>query len=220
MRLPPTTPKAVLHWDGGLESMKWRIALKKLLFVRKTMLRDDNNICKQALVNEYGLNIKGLGYECLELSNTIGIPDIRFTHISKGEIKRAVRRQSMAEKRLAMEESRKVGDRLTNNPIDNNNLAYMLLHNSRVWMRYRARAIKGVKVNCKGSHRDLSCRFCVEGEQESQEHLVKCTGCLFERRNLDTSNWKGLVIFWRRVTAKFDSIRDRREVTDGVAADT
>ena len=44
MRLPPTTPKAVLHWDGGLESMKWRIALKKLLYVRKTMLRDDNNI--------------------------------------------------------------------------------------------------------------------------------------------------------------------------------
>ena len=119
-----------------------------------------------------------------------------------------------------MEESRKVGDRLSVDPIDNNYLRYMTLPNSRVWMRYRARAIKGVKMNCKNSLRDLSYRFWPEGAQESQEPLLDCTGCRFERRNLDTSNWRGMVIFWRRVTAKYEAMGDRREVTEGAAADT
>ena len=184
------------------------------------MLRDDNNICKQAITHEFRLNIKGLGHECQQITDSLGLPDLRFTTVSKGDIKRAVKKQSTADKRLAMEESRKVGDRVTDNPIDNNYLAYMSLHNSRVWIRYRARAIKGVKVNCKGSHRDLSCRFCHEGVQESQEHLRDCTGCIFERRNLDTNTWMGLVIFWRRMTAKYEAVGDRREETVGVAADT
>ena len=119
-----------------------------------------------------------------------------------------------------MEESRKVGDRLSDDPIDNNYLAFMTLPNSRIWMRYRARAIKGVKMNCKNSHRDLSCRFCQDGDRESQEHLINCTGCTFERRNLDTNNWRGMVIFWRRMTAKYEAVRDRGEETGEVAADT
>ena len=119
-----------------------------------------------------------------------------------------------------MEESRKVGDRLSDNPIDNNYLSFMGLYNSRLWMRYRARAIKGVKMNCKNSHRDLSCRFCPEEVQESQEDLLDYDGCMFERRNLDINSWRGMVIFWRRVTAKYEAKGDRREVTDEDAADT
>ena len=107
----------------------------------------------------------GLGHECMELAHSIGLPDLRFITMQKGVIKNNVARQSLLEKRTAMEESRKVGDRLSDNPIDNNYLSFMGLHNSRVWMRYRARAIKGVKMNCKNSHRDLSCRFCPEEVQ-------------------------------------------------------
>ena len=70
------------------------------------------------------------------------------------------------------------------------------------------------------SHRDLSCRFCQDGDQESQEHLINCTGCTFERRNLDINNWRGMVIFWRRMTAKYKAEGDRGEETGEVAADT
>ena len=73
-----------------------------------------------------------------------------------------------------MEASRKVGDRLTENPLHNTYLSYMTLPNSRIWMRYKARSIKGVQVNNKGSHKDLTCRFCDDGVQESQEHLETC----------------------------------------------
>ena len=220
MSLPPSTPKAILHWDGGMELMKWRIALKKMLFVRKTMLRDDDNICKKALMNEWMMDLKGLGHECMEIAHSIGLQDPRATTLQKGAIKNAIAKQSIRERRSAMEESRKVGDRLSDNPADNTYIHSMSLYNSRVWIRYRARAIKGVKLNCKNSHRDLSCRFCQDEVQESQEHLIDCRGCWYERRNLDLNNWKGMVIFWRRMTAKYEAKGDRREVTDEDAADT
>ena len=220
MRLPPSTPKAILHWDGGMELMKWRIALKKMQFVRKTMLREDDNICKKALLNEWMLDIKGLGHECMEIAHSIGLQDPRTSTIQKGAIKTAIAKQSWKERRAAMVESRKVGDRLTDNPADNTYLQFMSLHNSRIWFRYRARAIKGVKVNQKNSYRDLSCRFCQDGVQESQEHLIECRGCWHERRNLDLYNWKGMVIFWRRMTAKYEAKGVREEATDVDAAVT
>ena len=63
LRLPPSTPKAILHWDSGLKLMKWRIAEKKLLFFRKIMLKEDSNITRRALMNEMFMGLKGLIYE-------------------------------------------------------------------------------------------------------------------------------------------------------------
>ena len=81
------------------------------MFLRKTMLRDESNICKQALMNEWMMRIKGLGHECRELARTIGLPDLRFPNISKGEIKQAVKRQKRLERWMEVEASRKLGDR-------------------------------------------------------------------------------------------------------------
>ena len=105
-----------------------------------------------------------------------------------------------------MQNSRKVGDRWTDNPMDNAYLKYMSLPNSRIWMRYRARSIAGVKVNNKRSFTDLGCRFCRDNTQESQEHLEECSGSVFERRGLDLSDWRGLVTFWKRMTAKIAAV--------------
>ena len=43
--------------------------------------------------------------------------------------------------------SAKVGDRWSEDTMDNTYLKYMSLPNSRIWMRLRARSIRGVKVN-------------------------------------------------------------------------
>ena len=58
------------------------------------------------------------------------------------------------------------------------------LHLTRVMFRFRARAIKGVKHNTKGSHANLDCRLCL-GPPETQEHLQECHGAGFERRGLE-----------------------------------
>ena len=101
--------------------------------------------------------------------------------------------------------SRKVGDRTSDNPKERSYLTYMTLANSRVWMRVRARLVKGVKVNHGRSHlNDLSCSFCKGPMEESQEHLEECLGCEYERRKISMRNWRGQLIFWRRMTARIN----------------
>ena len=101
-----------------------------------------------------------------------------------------------------MENSKKVGDRLTDNPHDNSYLSEMSLTKSRIWIRHRARMLKGVKYNIKRSYKDLSCRFCDTGEEETQEHLEVCVGCDHERRGLRMSVRSDIVWFWRRMEVK------------------
>ena len=60
LHLPIPTPKAILHLDGGMEMMKWRIAKSKLMFMRKIILKEDDNICRRALMNETIMEANGL----------------------------------------------------------------------------------------------------------------------------------------------------------------
>ena len=64
------------YWDSGMKLMKWRIAEKKLLFVRKIMMKENTNIARKALLNETFMGLKGLAHECRELTDMMGIPDI------------------------------------------------------------------------------------------------------------------------------------------------
>ena len=63
LRLPKSTTKALYQWDSGMVSMKWRIALKKLLFVNKIMQKDHTNLARKTLLQEALNNIEGLGHE-------------------------------------------------------------------------------------------------------------------------------------------------------------
>ena len=78
-----TTPKAILHWDGNMETMKWRISARKLQFIRKTMEREDDLMCKQALKNEFLLNLNCLGHEEAVLAQEDGLLDPRFSLTTK-----------------------------------------------------------------------------------------------------------------------------------------
>ena len=81
--------------------------------------------------------------------------------MTKGEIKRAIKTDSMNTRRAETKASTKVGDRVSDDPKDNTYKTYTTLNNSRLWMRVRARMMKGVKMNHKSSNRkDLSCSFC------------------------------------------------------------
>ena len=89
----------------------------------------------------------------------------------------------------------------------NSYLNKMSLHTARVWIRVRAYAIKGVKMNQKRSFKDdLNCRFCNTNVPETQEHLEICAGMEFERWRLDLTVREGQLMFWRRVTVKLSSL--------------
>ena len=48
MHLPISTPKGLLLWDCGMQMMKWRIAKRKLLFLRKMMFKENRAIVNEA----------------------------------------------------------------------------------------------------------------------------------------------------------------------------
>ena len=114
----------------------------------------------------------GLSKECKDLADEIGLRDVRFCDVSKGEIKRAIKSHSQKTRCEDIMACTKVGDRISDDPKDNTYLTYMTLPNSRLRMRVRARMVKGVKMNHKNSHlKNLLCSFCNGRMEESQEHL-------------------------------------------------
>ena len=207
LQLPTSTTKAIYQWDSGMLSMKWRIALKKLLFVNKIMQKDHTNIAMRTLLEEFNNKIEGLGHECDSLAHSVGLPDLRCLSRTKREIKTAVIQQDRLEIKEKFESSVKVGHRLTEDPENWSYLNTMPLHTARMWSRIRCYAIKGVKMNQKGSHiADLNCRFCTTNVPETQEHLEFCAGMEFERWGLDLAEREGQLMFWRRVTVKLSSL--------------
>ena len=115
-RIIPNSPKAIIHWDSGRKLMKWRIAEKKLLFVRKLMMKDVTNIARKAILNETFMGLKGLAHECRELTEMMGIPDILSNLVSIGEIKQAIAIFSKQEMTEEIKASMKVRDRWSEDP--------------------------------------------------------------------------------------------------------
>ena len=205
LRIAPSTTKAIINWDIKMMPMKWRIASKKMQFLRKIMQKDPNNIAKRAVMEEVVNKVKGLAFECREIARELGLEDPMIYSHSKKDIKEAIREKIMNEFEEEMKKSTKVKDRLTDNPEDNSYINTMSLPRVRVWLRFRARAIAGVKGNFKHSHtNNMGCRLCLRDQEETQEHLQLCEGTVFERRGIDLSNWRGVLDFWRRMTKRME----------------
>ena len=67
----------------------------KLMFMRKMRLAKNDNICKRSLMNEIITGTSGLSKECKDLAKEIGIQDVRFSPVTKGEIEKAIGKHSL-----------------------------------------------------------------------------------------------------------------------------
>ena len=75
--------------------MKWRIAERKMQFVRKTIwTKPVTNIARKALVQEVLSKVKGLAHECRKFSWDLGLPNIMCINKTKNEIKEAIKANS------------------------------------------------------------------------------------------------------------------------------
>ena len=184
--------------------MKWRIAQRKLIFVNRIMAKPVNNITRKVLMQETIYKIKGLATESRSLCLSLGLPSVMATEVTKNEIKQAIKAKIREECLKRMQEGSKSKDRMDLNPDETQYLQRLSLSNCRVYFRYRSRCIALVKMNQKGNKpsESLTCRFCADNVQESQEHLEMCTGTEFERRGVRISEVMGRVIFWRRMMKK------------------
>ena len=222
MRLPRSTPIAILEWDTQLMNMKCRIWRMKILKLQRLKKKDNNYITKLAIEQERVLGFKGLHHEGSVACEELGLPDLLEMNISKQQIKHLCMEKSRNECKQKMLEGKKVRDRIDEES-DKSYFEYMTLQDSRIWIRIRSRMIKGVKYNNKGSFKNsLNCRFCSDDIHETQEHLQECRGTWYERRNLsieDPNNWKDLIMFWRRMNLKIAAVTKDGTLTRGLGSD-
>ena len=204
LHLPHSVTHAILDWDVGMLPMDWRIKERKLNFVRQILQKNDENICKQTLIQEMETGIHGLAHECNKVCEEIDIPEIMGNNVmSKRQIKETIQDTVTLKNKENLLSFRKVADRVSDDPSDNHYLDRMGLTHSRIWIRYRARAIKGIKANHKRSWKNnLECRFCDSKILETQEHLEECGGLSWERRGLKMDTVGGKINFFKRVEKK------------------
>ena len=138
------------------------------------MGKDQSNICKKVILEEVSNGIHGLAYECKQICHELEMPDILGTFAPKTKIKSSIFLKLNEKVVDEMKNSTKVSDMITDNPQDDTYIHCLSLPQTRIWIRYRARAIAGVKANFKQSHRDLSCIFCSSGSPKNEENLEIC----------------------------------------------
>ena len=105
LRVPDSTPKALLQWDVGLMPMKWSIGKSKINFVSKVMKKDRSNLCRKTIISEVLNNIKGLGFECSNLCKEQGLNNIITSSYTKFEIRNAIYNFVVNETRSSMQNS-------------------------------------------------------------------------------------------------------------------
>ena len=84
------------------------------------------------------------------ICNEIGIQDIMYFKTTEQYIKNAIWQKMNEEALEEMQKKKKVSDRLTENPEDNSYIHTLSLLETRIWIRYRGRAINGVKGSVRG----------------------------------------------------------------------
>ena len=83
----------------------------------------------------------------------------------------------------------------------------MTLADSRLFFRYRYQIIDNIKGNrsSKWKH-DMACRLCTSGENETQDHLERCSFTKEMRENLDLTIREDKRVLWRRITRTLKDI--------------
>ena len=76
LAVPKTTPVASLAWDMGGLKMKYRIILKKLLFLHHLKSLDNSTLAKQVLQVQDIHELPGLVSECKEYIDKYNLPNI------------------------------------------------------------------------------------------------------------------------------------------------
>ena len=97
LAVPKTTPVPSLAWDMGGLKMKFRIIMKKLLFLHHLNKLDESSLAKQVLQIQDNLNLPGLVTECKEYILKYRLPNIMKIDMSKNEWKRKVKAVITAE---------------------------------------------------------------------------------------------------------------------------
>ena len=183
--------------------------MKKIKQIRKTMNKNETNICSNALVEGHntcaGEDLlseckawwKKLNIRCVT-RGTDPIPE--NTRADDFKLKQALSRENDKEIRSEMDQKNKVRDIIMpQKKVERNNLANLTLSDAIIWFRYRSQILDNIKGNRSSNWTGrMHCRHCTTGLRETQQHIEECTFFRKYRETLDLTKGGEKLIFWMK----------------------
>ena len=197
LAVPKTTPVASLAWDMGGMKMKYRIILKKLLFLHHLKSLDDSTLANQVLQVQDIHELPGLVSECKEYIRKYSLPNILKVSLShnvwKGKVKKKMEEENAKELKAQIKKSSKLenSDLIKEEFERKPYLKELDLSSVRTKFKFRTKMTQFVKMNYSSSieySEDLwRCQSC-RTKIDTQTHVLWCPeySSLREGKNLDS----------------------------------
>ena len=200
LSVPRSTPVASLAWDLGGVKMKYRIIMKKLLFLHHLVGLDDQSLAKQVLSVQDHHDLPGLVTECKDLIVKFKLPNILKIRKSKNVWKSLVKKKIIEEnskelkeelsKYRKLEESEFLEEEFGRQPYTKQ----LDLASVRTKFKFRTKMTQYVKMNFSNS-------------TQYSEDLWRCDSC---RTNIDSQNH----VLWCGSYASLREGKDMRKDED------
>ena len=180
--------------------MKYRIWKLKVMLVMR-IKNQDGSLAKAIHEEQVAMGWPGLAKEVEQICKEIGIRDVNTEMVRKEELEEAVAYADYKEMKEEMNkydklkqvkdaDMRKEQDYMHEKAVDKARKAF----------RLRTKMTKCVKMNYKNLYKgNLMCDKCESDEEDTQEHLMVCTGWEEERGSLDMLSIMDQVEFITRV---------------------
>ena len=218
LSVPKSTPVPSLAWDMGAWKMKYRVIMKKLLFLHHLKRLDDSTLANQVLMVQYRLQLPGLVAECMQYIQTYKLPNIMKVEMSESEwkthVKSCIRDANAKELKTEMSKYRKLDDsEMLNETFERKPyLRQLNLESARTKFKFRTKMTRFVKMNYSSSveytedmWRCDSCRTKIC----TQSHVLWCSAYSSLREEKDLNKDEDLCNYLREV----HKIRQKLEIS-------
>jgi len=200
LQVPKSTPRVSLRSETGSRKIKFRIWKLKVMLVMRIRTQE-RSLAKAIYEEQVAMGWPGLAKEVEDICKEIGVRNVNKEMISKEELEEAVSFADYKEMKKDMERYDKLKE--VKDQDLRNEQEYMHVKaadKARLAFRIRTKMIKHVKMNFKNLYKgNLRCEKCESGEEESQEHMMVCTGWEEERGSLDMLRIMDQVEFFIKV---------------------
>ena len=201
LNVPYTTPKAALIWEVGGVKMKYRIMMQKLIFMNHILHLGENALAKQIQAAQQSNNVAGLTQEVEIFIVQLELPNCFNTIILKNKWKRLVKNAIVKANEKEIRQSSSSYKKIKNKVQDDEYLSSLSLSQARVLFQHKYSMTSNVKMNYKGdpsySKSLWKCDKCKN--QDTNSHLLWCTGYTEQREGLDLNQNKDLCSYLQKV---------------------
>jgi hypothetical protein len=207
LNVPFTTPKAALIWEVGGTKMAFRIMMHKLIFMNHILHLEEDSLAKQIQSAQQTYNVGGLTEEVKGFIAQLSIPNCFEQKIPqntwKSLVKKAISKANEQEIRGSTEGYKKMKDRVQDDEKFEckEYLTNLPLCQARILFQHKYSMTENVKMNYKGDQNYAKslwkCQKC--GNQDSEIHLLWCSGYADLRKDLDLGSNKDLCSYLQKI---------------------